>query len=87
MENYNLSKEEIAAYPKLLKISEEEKAACLELVEKMRAAKKKAASIEEARQKLFIEYNNSIDTIGIKETRKIVQEINRLLREATVSED
>ena len=61
-------------------LSEDEKAACLELVEKMRAAKKKAALIEEARQKLFIDYNNCIDTIGVEETRKIIQEINRLLR-------
>lgn len=61
-------------------LSEEEKAACLELVEKMRAAKKKTALIEEARQKLFIDYNNCIDTIGAEETRKIIQEINRLLK-------
>jgi hypothetical protein len=68
-------------------LSEEEKAACLELVEKMRAAKKKAALIEEARQKLFIDYNNCIDTIGVEETRKIIQEINSLLRAGMVSED
>jgi len=67
--------------------SEEEMAACLELVEKMRAAKKKTALIEEARQKLFIDYNNCIDTIGAEETRKIIQEINRLLRAGLVSED
>lgn len=68
-------------------LSEEEKAACLELVEKMRAAKKRAALIEETRQRLFIEYNNSIDNIGVEETRKIIQEINRLLRAGMVSED
>lgn len=71
----------------LADLSEDEKAACRELVEKMRAAKKKAALIEEARQKLFIEYNNCIDTIGAEETRKIIQEINRLLRAGLVSED
>jgi hypothetical protein len=53
----------------------------------MRAAKKKAALIEEARQKLFIDYNNCIDTIGVEETRKIIQEINRLLRRGLVNED
>ena len=71
----------------LADLSDDEKAACLELVEKMRAAKKKAALIEEARQKLFIDYNNCIDTIGPEETRKIIQEINRLLRWGLVSED
>ena len=71
----------------LTTFSEEEKAACLELVEKMRAAKERAVIIEEARQKLFIEYNNCIDTIGVEETRKIIQEINRLLRWGLVNED
>lgn len=71
----------------LATFSEEEKAACLELVEKMRAAKERAVIIEEARQKLFIEYNNCIDTIGVEETRKIIQEINRLLRWGLVNED
>jgi hypothetical protein len=64
----------------LADLSQDEIAACCELVEKMRTAKKKAALIEEARQKLFIEYNNCIETIGVEETRKIIQEINRLLR-------
>ena len=73
MEIYNLSTDEVAA--------------CLELVEKMRTAKKKTVLIEEARQKLFIEYNNCIDTIGAEETRKIIQEINRLLRAGLISED
>ena len=71
----------------LTTISEDEKAACLELVEKMRAAKERAVLIEEARQKLFIEYNHCIDTIGVEETRKIIQEINRLLRWGLVNED
>ena len=71
----------------LADLSQDEIAACRELVEKMRTAKKKAALIEEARQKLFIEYNNCIDTIGVEETRKIIQEINRLLRAGLVSED
>lgn len=71
----------------LADLSDDEKVACRELVEKMRVAKKKAALIEEARQKLFIEYNNCIDTIGAEETRKIIQEINRLLRAGLVSED
>ena len=71
----------------LTTFSKDEKAACLELVEKMRAAKERAVLIEEARQKLFIDYNNCIDTIGVEETRKIIQEINRLLRAGLVSED
>ena len=71
----------------LADLSQDEIAACRELVEKMRAAKKKTALIEEARQKLFIEYNKCIDTIGVEETRKIIQEINRLLRAGLVSED
>ena len=71
----------------LTTLSEDEETACLELVKKMRAAKEKAALIEEARQKLFIDYNNCIDTIGAEETRKIIQEINRLLRAGLVSED
>ena len=45
----------------LADLSQDEIVACRELVEKMRTAKKKAALIEEARQKLFIEYNNCID--------------------------
>lgn len=71
----------------LADLSQDEIVACRELVEKMRTAKKKAALIEEARQKLFIEYNNSIESIGVEETRKIIQEINRLLRQGLVSED
>ena len=71
----------------LADLSQDEIVACRELVKKMRTAKKKAALIEEARQKLFIEYNNCIDTIGAEETRKIIQEINRLLRAGVVSED
>lgn len=71
----------------LTTFSEEEKTACLELVEKMRAAKERAVLIEEAKQRLFIEYNNCIDTIGVEETRMIIQEINRLLRWGLVNED
>lgn len=71
----------------LADLSKDEIAACRELVEKMRAAKKKTALIEEAKQRLFIEYNNCIDTIGVEETRMIIQEINRLLRWGLVNED
>lgn len=71
----------------LADLSQDEIAACRELVKKMRAAKKKTALIEEARQKLFIEYNNCIDTIGAEETREIIQEINRLIRQGFVNED
>ena len=70
----------------LATLSEDELAACLEVVAKMRAEKKRAAEIEEAKTKIYKEINESLDKIGIEETKKIIRQINRELRNMPIEE-
>ena len=70
----------------LATLSEDEIAACLEVVEKMRAEKKRTAEIEEAKTKIYKEVNESLDKIGIEETKKIIRQINRELRDMPIEE-
>ena len=70
----------------LADLSHDEIAACRELVEKMRAEKKKVADIEEAKTKIYKEINESLDKIGIEETKKIIRQINRELRDMPIEE-
>lgn len=67
-------------------LSKDEIAACLEVVEKMRAEKKKAADIEEAKTKIHKEVNEILDKIGIEETKKIIRQINRELRDMPIED-
>ena len=68
-------------------LSEDEMAACLEVVEKMRAEKKKAEEIELAKTNIFIEVNKALYQIGLEETKKILRQINRDLRNMPLEED
>ena len=52
----------------------------------MRAEKKKVAVIEEAKTKIYKEVNESLDKIGIEETKKIIRQINRELRDMPIEE-
>lgn len=70
----------------LADLSEDEIAACLEVVEKMRAEKRAAAEIEEAKTKIYKEVNESLDKIGIEETKRIIRQINRELRDMPIEE-
>jgi hypothetical protein len=70
----------------LATLSEDEIAACLEVVEKMRAEKKKMAEIEEAKTKIHKEVNEALDKIGIEETKKIIRQINRELRDMPIED-
>ena len=70
----------------LATLSEDEFAACLEVVEKMRTEKKRVADIEEAKTKIYKEINESLDKIGIKEKKKIIRQINRELRDMPIEE-
>ncbi len=70
----------------LATLSEDEIAACLEVVEKIRAEKKKVADIEEAKTKIYKEINESLDKIGIEETKKIIRQINRELRDMSIED-
>ena len=70
----------------LATLSEDEFAACLEVVEKMRAEKKRVADIEEAKTKIYKEINESLDKIGIEETKKIIRQINRELRDMPIED-
>lgn len=67
-------------------LSEDEIAACLEVVEKIRAEKRAAAEIEEAKTKIYREVNESLDRVGIEETKKIIRQINRELRNMPIEE-
>ena len=71
----------------LATLSDDEVAACLEVVDKMRAEKKRAANIEIAKTNIYKEVNEALDIIGIEETKKIVREINRNLRDMPLEED
>lgn len=70
----------------LATLSEDEITACLEVVEKMRAEKRAAAEIEEAKTKIYKEVNESLDKIGIEETKKIIRQINRELRDMPIED-
>lgn len=70
----------------LATLSKDEFAACLKVVEKMRAEKKKVADIEEAKTKIYKEINESLDKIGIEETKKIIRQINRELRDMPIED-
>ena len=71
----------------LATLSDDEVAACLEVVDKMRAEKKRAANIEIAKTNIYKEVNEALDIIGIEETKKIVREINRNLRDMPLEGD
>lgn len=70
----------------LATLSEDEIAACLEVVEKIRAEKKRAAEIETAKTNIYIEVNEALDKIGVEETKKIIRQINRELRDMPIEE-
>ena len=70
----------------LADLSQDEIAACLEVVTKMRVEKKRVADIEEAKTKIYKEINESLDKIGVEETKKIIRQINRELRDMPIEE-
>ena len=59
-------------------LTEDEKKACIELIQK--------ADIEEAKTKIYKEINESLDKIGIEETKKIIRQINRELRDMSIED-
>lgn len=62
-------------------LSAEEVAACVDVITKIREEKRKALAIESAKSFLRDAVMAVIDTIGVEETKRIVREINRDLRE------
>ena len=45
-----------------------------------------ASDIEEAKTKIYKEINESLDKIGIEETKKIIRQINRELRDMSIED-
>lgn len=61
-------------------LSDDEISACVDLVEKMRAEKRKKEVIGYHREALQSAVISTIDAIGLEETKRIIREINRNLR-------
>ena len=61
-------------------ISQEEYLSCMELIEKMRAEKRRQEKIEEMKKVLSEVVYASINVIGSDETKRIIREINKELR-------
>jgi len=61
-------------------ISQEEYLSCMELIEKMRAERRRQEKIEEMKKVISEVVSTSINVIGSDETKRIIREINRELR-------
>lgn len=62
-------------------LTEEETEACLAIIKKMREERAKQAAIQKCKHAISSQIADSISTIGLEETKKIVRELNREIRE------
>lgn len=62
-------------------LTKEEEKACLELVEKMRAEEERKQKLQKAKDEISFAIAASIPEIGLEETRKVVNDLYRELKE------
>lgn len=62
-------------------LTSKETKACLELISKMRAKEARERLVNEHTHAIWYKINQSIDAIGLEETKRIVRQLNRELRE------
>lgn len=68
-------------------LSDDEITACMEVVEKMRAEKARKEKIQKTKNEISFAIAAAIPEIGLEETKKIVRELNRELRNMPLEED
>lgn len=62
-------------------LTSDEVEACKLLLEDIRARKERDRLIQKAKTSISFEISDAIDKIGLEETKRIVREINKALRE------
>lgn len=67
-------------------LSEDEAAACMELVQKMREEKERKEKIQKTKNEISFAIAAAIPEIGMEEVKRIVRELNRELRELPIEE-
>lgn len=61
-------------------ITEDEKKACIELIQKMEAEKEKEEKLQKAKNEISFAIATAISEIGLEETRQVVNDLYRELR-------
>jgi hypothetical protein len=67
-------------------LTEDEKKACIELIQKMEAEKEKEEKLQKTKNEISFAIAAAIPEIGIEEVKRIVRELNRELRELPIEE-
>lgn len=62
-------------------LTEDEKRACIELIQKMEAEEERKQKLQKAKNEISFTIAASIPEIGLEETRKIVNDLYRELKE------
>lgn len=61
-------------------ITEDEKRACMELIQKMEAEKEKEEKLQKTKNEISFAIATAISEIGLEETRQVVNDLYRELR-------
>jgi seryl-tRNA synthetase len=67
-------------------LTEDEKKACIELIQKMEAEKEKEEKLQKTKNEISFAIAAAIPEIGIEEVKRSVRELNRELRELPIEE-
>jgi hypothetical protein len=63
-------------------LTEDEKKACIELIQKMEAEKEKEEKLQKTKDEISFAIAVAISEIGLEETRQVVNDLYRELKEA-----
>ena len=67
-------------------LTKEEEKACLELIEKMREEEERKQKLQKTKNEISFAIAAAISEIGLEETKKIIRQINRELRDMPTEE-